>query len=105
VFKPGWNAIIQGYNESQVVDKERIESVKEQLLDEIKSSLIYGEVFIRSSKDPFRGAPLDHDGNPIHEHFFSSFQGILMVPETGHYSFYLTSDDGAQFFVDDILVC
>ncbi|MBN2208895.1 MAG: TIGR03663 family protein [Candidatus Coatesbacteria bacterium] len=32
------------------------------------------------------------------------WEGYLKVPQTGEYSFFLTSDDGSRFFLDDVLL-
>lgn len=41
---------------------------------------------------------------PGYENFFQSEFGYLLIDTAGFYTFYLTSDDGAAFYIDDQLV-
>ena len=41
------------------------------------------------------------DVSPKEQHFALKFEGFLKVPKTGVYVFYVNSDDGSRFFIDD----
>ena len=49
---------------------------------------------------------LDADGNalPFSDFFGATYQAYYQAPETGTYDFRLGSNEGAQFFVDNVLV-
>jgi hypothetical protein len=38
------------------------------------------------------------------EYFGTVYEGYIKVPETGNYTFFLTSDDGSTLMIDDLLI-
>ena len=103
--QPGWKGEIYQFDHSKVEKPGRVQSVREQIIQGTRSSVVWDELDVKTpGGEPWPDAPVDKDGNKVHEYFFARFHGLLDVPKDGDYEFHLRSDDGSKLFIDGQLV-
>jgi hypothetical protein len=87
-------------DKNSVFNKEKIGTVQDAIFEHVKSGSIWKDIYIGPTDDPFPGVPVNGLGDLVANYFLSWFEGTIIVPESGSYSFYLSSDDGSRFFID-----
>ena len=103
--QPGWKGNIYQFDHNKVEDHFKVQSAREQIIQGTRNSVAWKELDVKTGGgEPWPDAPVDKDGNKVHEYFFARFHGLLDVPKDGDYEFHLTSDDGSKLFIDGQLV-
>ena len=101
----GWKGEIYQFDHQRVENSGRVQSVREQIIQGTRSSVVWEEIDVKTpGGEPWPGAPIDKDGNKVHEYFCARFHGLLDVPKDGDYEFHLRSDDGSELFIDGQMV-
>jgi hypothetical protein len=99
--KPGWSGEAFQFVEEQVEDKRSVNSAREQILEDTRSTFSLNEVDISTGYgEAWPVPPIDSDGEKVDKYFFGRVQGMVDVPVTGQYKLYLTSDDGSILYID-----
>ena len=105
--QPGWAGTLYPFDHTNVKgeEKQKVLEIEKHIIPERRSNVLYEELNQdHEGPEPWPGAPRDADGDPVHNHFFGRFHGILSVPKEGTYKFVLSSDDGSILFMNGVEV-
>ena len=85
--------------------------IEKVLMDEVKAGLtytythgIYRMVNDFHSASPIKTGVVSHftiDAREKNQYFSFDYKGYINIPEAGEYTFYLATNDGGRFYIDD----
>lgn len=99
---PGWKGELYKVDHKKVKNNKKIASVQDQIIQGSRTVVVWNELNIKTENgNPWPTPPVaDTNGSSAHEHFFARFYGLIDIPSSGVYRFYLSSDDGSKLLID-----